>query len=76
MSPRAPRAFSEGIWTLLAPTPVPPSQQVLGALGVILMHGSICHRLEFNRSQPSGTATADSGHPADYESVGDPVYSL
>ena len=31
--PRAPSTSSKGIWTLLAPTPVPPSQKVFGALG-------------------------------------------
>ena len=30
----APSTSLEGVWILLAPTPVPPSQKVLGALGI------------------------------------------
>ena len=34
--PRDPSTFSEGTWTLLAPTPVPPSEKVLGSPGTEL----------------------------------------
>ena len=37
MTPRAPVVSPQVRydWTLLAPTPVPPSQKVLGALGIV-----------------------------------------
>ena len=33
--PWDPSTFSEGTWTLLAPTPVPPSEKVLGSVGIV-----------------------------------------
>ena len=49
--PANPSTFSEGTWTLLAPTPVPPSEKALGSLGYIHT------RIQPQRGDPFGPTT-------------------